>query len=80
MAMGLPIIITKDISDDSDIIKTNHFGYVLNNFSEKEIKESINTIENMLIGKDVLAKGIIAYAKKNKNYEKARTTYNSLYL
>jgi glycosyltransferase involved in cell wall biosynthesis len=80
MAMGLPIIITKDISDDSKIIKANHFGYELDDYSEKEIKQSINTIEKMLLEKEELARATIVYARKHKNINKAITIYNSIYL
>ena len=47
-AMGLPIIITKGIGDDSELIKTQDAGAVLTGFSKNELTEALNSIHSIL--------------------------------
>jgi len=47
-AMGLPVIITKNISDDSEIIEKENIGYVLNELNKIEYKNAILAIDKLI--------------------------------
>ncbi len=49
LAMGIPIIITKDISSDSDIIEVNQAGYVIKNLNTIDYKKAILRINDMIL-------------------------------
>lgn len=49
-AMGLPIAITPNISDDSEIIESNQIGTIINDFSEEGYLRNILEIEEILQG------------------------------
>jgi hypothetical protein len=79
--MGLPVVITKNISDDSDIIKKNNIGSVLEVLnknaylkSAKEIKELLNSDVNK-----ELSATIRAVAEKYRNFEIAKRVYQTIY-
>lgn len=78
LAMGLPVIIPKNISDDSEIIEKNNFGYVLNDLSENELQKAINHISTLIKDEAVSLK-ITEYAKQNRNFEIAEKVYEELY-
>ena len=46
MAMGLPTVITKDISDDSDLIEKYQIGTVLKELTSQEYKKAVLFIAN----------------------------------
>jgi glycosyltransferase involved in cell wall biosynthesis len=77
-AMGLPVVITKDISDDSDTINDNDIGYVLQNLTIDEYNKACKKI-NQLIKKDSLAKEIIEIVQKQNNFSVAEKVYSELY-
>ncbi|MFH2142218.1 MAG: hypothetical protein ABIJ97_07345 [Bacteroidota bacterium] len=79
-AMGLPVIITPNISDDSQIIKENKIGSVINEFTEKGYMSSIIDIDQILNSKnDNLKSKIRQFAKNLRSFENARIIYNDLY-
>lgn len=78
-ALGLPVIITKDISDDSDIIRTNDIGYVLENFSVAEFKKAVDKIESLLLLKEVLTHKISNIALEYRSYSIAEDIYRKIY-
>jgi glycosyltransferase involved in cell wall biosynthesis len=79
-AMGLPVIITPNISDDSQIIKEHKIGSVLNGFNENDYKNSIIEIDQILNSKkDRLKSEIRHFAEKFRSFENARIIYNDLY-
>lgn len=78
MAMGLPTIITQDISDDSAIIDKNNFGYVLNELSSKEYQKACNHI-NTIIKNAAIKQKIVDFARKNRKFEIAEKVYEKLY-
>ena len=47
-AMGLPVIITKNISDDSEIIEQENIGYVLKELNSEEYTNAIKKIDELL--------------------------------
>jgi HD-like signal output (HDOD) protein len=76
--MGLPVIITKDISDDSDIIRQEQIGYVLQELNESEYLQSVKVIET-LIGDPVIRAKIVQVANKYRSFEIARNVYRHVY-
>ena len=47
-ALGLPVVITPNISDDSDIILENDIGVVLEGFNEEEYRKVVREIDRLL--------------------------------
>lgn len=77
--LGLPIVITKDISDDSDIIENNNIGAVLKNLSVSEYKNALLKIEHLLVDPEKLAAKIHLVAEKYRSYDIAKEVYNTIY-
>src|SRR5690606_18802981 len=69
-AVGLPVIITKDISTDSDIISQNNCGYVLQDLSLEEYQKAIIKIDSLIFNKEKLDiyKSIRPLAEKYRNF------------
>ena len=78
-ALGLPVIITKDISDDSEIISKENIGYVLQTLNEIEYKKSIERIDELLTEGDVLTNRIIKVAGNYRSFEIAEEVYKKIY-
>ena len=78
LAMGLPIIITKDISNDSKIIELNNFGYVLQGLNENEYGSACKKIDELLKDSQ-LSNKIIDYAKIHRNFDIAEKVYENIY-
>lgn len=78
-AMGLPVIITPDISDDSFIIKEQNIGSVLAGFDEEDYKNSIIEIDTILKNNDDMKYKIRKCAEKYRNINIAQIIYNDLY-
>lgn len=77
-AMGLPVIITKNISTDSDLIKANDIGYVLEDLNEEQYLNAIKKIDSLIHSIDIADK-IRDIAEKNRNYSIAEEIYKSIY-
>jgi glycosyltransferase involved in cell wall biosynthesis len=78
-AIGLPVVITKNISEDSDIIKLNDIGYVLSELTNEEYMNAVLKIESLLLTKEKLKNKIIEIAKKHRSFEIAEKIYISIY-
>lgn len=78
-ALGLPVIITKDISDDSSIIESENIGAVLQELNVEEYKKAIDKIEIFLREGSSLSTRIFAVAKKYRSFEIAEKVYNKVY-
>ena len=78
-AMGLPVVITKNISEDSDIIKLNDIGYVLSELTNEEYMNAVLKIESLLLTKEKLKNKIIEIAIKHRSFEIAEKIYTSIY-
>lgn len=80
-ALGLPIVITKNISDDSDIIATNQIGSVLAELNKASYIASIQEIDNLLKSHSSheLYSKIRPIAEKYRNFTIARQIYNTIY-
>lgn len=80
-ALGLPVIITKDISDDSDIIREHDAGYVLEELASSEYRNAIIKIDLLIKDKkksDIYNK-IKPLAEKYRNYKIAEEIYKQVY-
>ncbi len=80
-ALGLPVVITQNISDDSRIIKENQVGYVLKELNTKEYISAVKTINEILLNssKQDLFFKIRNIAIRNRNFENARNIYQNIY-
>ncbi len=77
-AMGLPVIITRNISSDSRLIADLNAGYVLQTLDEQEYHRAVVKIDELL--KDIsLAARIRAIAEQHRNFEIAAGIYASIY-
>lgn len=81
-AMNLPVIISKDISDDSYLIEKYNAGYVMKNWNEEECIKSIYYIQE-LINKhhhsSNIDHSIRDIAIKYKNFHIAENIYKDIY-
>ena len=78
-AMGLPVVISPNISDDSSIIQRERIGVVMN-FSDKAAMETtISEIGAMLNSKDGLKERIVSVAEKYRSYKIANEIYEKIY-
>jgi glycosyltransferase involved in cell wall biosynthesis len=79
-ALGLPVVITKDISDDSEIIMKNNAGSVLNDLSTQSYKKAIEEI-NRLLAEDpgTLSRRIVNLARQYRNFDIAEKIYGNIY-
>ena len=79
-AMGLPVIITKNISDDSGIIEKENIGYVLKELNNKEYTNAIVKIHNLLLSdRLVLQTKIRNIARKYRSFTIAEEIYKKIY-
>ncbi|HEX7845513.1 MAG TPA: hypothetical protein VF476_06880 [Chitinophagaceae bacterium] len=79
-AIGLPVVITNNISDDSAIIEEKNIGAVLHELSVEEYKKAVKKIENILTrDKNELRSEIRSIAEKYRNYKIAEKIYEHIY-
>ncbi|WP_448697805.1 hypothetical protein ACFGVR_13500 [Mucilaginibacter sp. AW1-3] len=79
-AMGLPVVITANISDDSDIIEANNAGAVLKELTTIEYIQAVKKIDVLLQGDNDELKGRIkALADKYRTFDIAETVYKKIY-
>jgi glycosyltransferase involved in cell wall biosynthesis len=79
-AVGLPIIITKDISVDSDIIDENGIGYVLRDLSTREYRNAVQKIDSLIKNnRDELRRKIRQIAVEKRSFDIADKIYSKIY-
>ena len=80
-AMGLPVLITKNISDDSEIIKRNKIGAVLDDFTEDSYQNAIEEIDRLIHKTDRirLQKQIRDIAIQHRSFTIAENIYQTIY-
>lgn len=79
-AIGLPVVITTNISDDSDIIRSNNAGYVLAALTADEYRHAVEKIDALLRGNvEERKKRIAALAYKYRNFDIAEDVYKQIY-
>lgn len=77
-AMGLPVVITRDISDDSDQVADFNAGYVLQSLDSKEYKNAVRKIDELLHEKG-LAQRIRKVAKETRSFSIAKAVYKNFF-
>lgn len=80
-AMGLPVAIPPNISDDSDIIRENRIGAVIEEFTPEGYKRAVREIDGLLseTPRDELRARIRAVADRHRNVSNAERIYRELY-
>lgn len=73
-AAGLPVVITKDISIDSDIIEQNQIGYVLKKFEKSEYENACRIIDKLLQN-NYINGTVKAIAEKCRSFNLAQLAY-----
>ncbi len=80
-ACGLPVIIPKDISDDSQIIAENGVGVVLEGFEREQLEFGAKEMKSLLAreGREKLAEKLRQIVHKYRSYDIARAAYSEVY-
>ncbi len=79
-AAGLPILIPKNISDDSHIINTEKIGHVFNSLDEDGYNEAANSMKDILLtDKAKLKNQIREVAIRFRGYQIAEKVYSKLF-
>jgi glycosyltransferase involved in cell wall biosynthesis len=80
-ALGLPIVITPGISEDSEIIKENNAGVILQGFTHEDYIKSIKEIDTIISfgsRRDIYSM-IRPLAEKYRNFSIAEKVYSLIY-
>jgi glycosyltransferase involved in cell wall biosynthesis len=80
-ALGLPVVITNNIADDSTIIEQNGIGAVIKNLTPADYLEAVQIIDKLLKGNTTrqLYDRIRPFAEKYKNFSIADKIYDEIY-
>jgi uncharacterized protein YaiI (UPF0178 family) len=76
--MGLPVVITKDISVDSEIIEKNNIGYVLHELNGAEYLNAVKKIGTLIRQKE-LQQRIRTIARQNRDFKLSELVYKTIY-
>jgi glycosyltransferase involved in cell wall biosynthesis len=78
-AMGLPVIISPNISDDSAIIERENIGVVMDFKDDHHFLNTIKKMEVLLENKSELQKKIRQIGEQYRSYNIAENVYRSIY-
>jgi len=79
-AMGLPILITKDISDDSLIVERENIGAVIETLDKRGYTTALVKIDQLLRSdRIILRTKIRAVAERYRSFKLARQIYSKIY-
>lgn len=79
-ATGLPVVITANISEDSEIIEANQIGAVLERLDSVSYVTAVKRIDELLsMPRDATALKIRAVARKHRSFEIAERIYRQIY-
>ena len=80
-AMGLPVVISPNISDDSDIILQNEIGVVTNLKQIEAMAGAVHQMDQLLKNnsREFLQGKIFGIAKKYRSFDIARKIYPVIY-
>ena len=80
-ALGLPVVIPPNISDDSAIIERHNAGTILKGFSKENYMQSIAQIDSIIKGKtrDEIYRIIRPLAEKYRSFSIAEEVYRKIY-
>ena len=76
--MGLPVVITKNISTDSALIAKHNAGYVLNELNDKEYQAAVEKIAGLLADSSHETR-IRNIAVTQRNFSIAEKIYSAIY-
>lgn len=81
-SMGLPVIISNNISIDSSVIECNHFGYVIREWKVEKINDAIKFMSNYIKSSNYLLcrSDIASYARQHRNFSTYSKVYQEIYL
>jgi glycosyltransferase involved in cell wall biosynthesis len=79
MAMGLPIVISEDISDDSALVSNHKIGYVLRNQNVDEYHQALESLASLIENRKITSQKVVGLAKRYKNYHHVGSIYASVY-
>jgi glycosyltransferase involved in cell wall biosynthesis len=77
-ALGLPVVITKNISTDSDLIEREGVGYVLRSHTPDEYRKACQKIEE-LIHRPGIKEKIRRLAIEHRSFTQAEAIYREIY-
>ncbi len=78
-AMGLPVVISPQISDDSEIIEKENTGIVVDFSDNGALLRSIEKLETLIMGKGGLKEKIRQIAIRYRSFEIAKKIYKEIY-
>ncbi|WP_028981235.1 glycosyltransferase [Sporocytophaga myxococcoides] len=79
-AMGLPVVITEFISDNSELIEQNGIGSILRKFNPEGYISAIREIDSILkTDQEALFYKIRSVAEKYRSYDIAKKVYQQVY-
>lgn len=78
-AMGLPVVISPGISDDSEIIARENIGVRMDFADKSQFSSTLIKIEDFLQIKNDLTRKIRNVAEQNRSYSIAENIYNIIY-
>ncbi|MFN3342602.1 MAG: hypothetical protein ACK40M_07885 [Flavobacteriales bacterium] len=80
-ACGLPVVITKEISDDSGIIIGENAGILMDDFTDSGLRRTARSLKHYLLseGESDRKKRIRLIAEKYRNYDIAINVYMDIY-
>ena len=80
-AMGLPVVITKDISTDSSVIKEEKIGAVINDLDRTSYQKALEKIEQLLQHHDphLLEIKIREIAYRHRSFQIAENVYKQIF-
>ena len=79
--MGLPVVISPNISDDSDIIIQNKIGIVINLQQTENMAEAVRQMDLLLqtCDRKTLQEKIFGVAKQYRSFDIPRRIYPAIY-
>ncbi len=77
-ALGLPVVITKNISDDSEIIEKHNIGVVISDYTPEAFDEAVKKMETIIKRPEIRTE-IRNYGIQYRGYEIAEKVYEKVY-
>ena len=80
-ALGIPVVITSNIADDSRIIAERKYGSILKSLDSHGYQLALIEIENLLLSKEEhsLEKKIRSFAEEHRGYSTSAPIYQQIY-
>ena len=78
-AMGLPVVISPNISDDSNIIERENIGVVVDLSDVQQTRKAIDALASMLENDQALRDRIRSIAERYRSYSIAESIYQKIY-